>query len=302
MLLLAIVPLARAGQQPETAGPLKVRVGVYVIDLGKLDTSTGSFTADFYLMFESDTPFDSFKFEFLNGRSKSFVQQSDDPAYKAYRIQAELNEDIDLRSYPFDGHDLAIRLAPTDLTTDKLNFESGPKITGLDPALHIPGWRLDKSWRARVDDLEYDVFGGETYSTYTFSMHIGRPWLSSFLKGLLPALFIMLVGFIPFFMQPDKAKDRLGLNTSCLVGTVLFHLNLTASVPPIGYLTYADKFMIANYVGAIGSLVATVTLIVLFDRSREACGIRVHKLSRILVPGLWLTLQTALLATLIRGA
>src|SRR5215472_3411430 len=86
ILLLAIVPLARAGQQSEPAGPLKVRVGVYVIDLGKLDTSTGSFTADFYLMFDSDTPFQSFKFEFLNGRSKSFVQQSDDPAYKAYRI------------------------------------------------------------------------------------------------------------------------------------------------------------------------------------------------------------------------
>lgn len=80
---------------------------------------------------------------------------------------------------------------------------------------------------------------------------------------------------------------RLGINTSAIVGAILFHLTLTSQVPPVGYLTFADKFMLANYVGLIGALIATVALMVIGIERRPALAARIHAVSRATVPLAW---------------
>jgi hypothetical protein len=97
----AVPATAGVAGQPE-AGPHVVRVGVYVLNVGKLDTSTGAFTVDFYLSFSSDNESDPGAFEFANGRATSVDRSVDEPGEKFYRIQASLVDNLNLSRYPFD--------------------------------------------------------------------------------------------------------------------------------------------------------------------------------------------------------
>jgi hypothetical protein len=71
-------PEAIVKADPETE-PHIVKVGVYVLNVGKLDTSTGAFTVDFYLSFSSDNESSPGAFEFANGRATSAGDRFEKP-------------------------------------------------------------------------------------------------------------------------------------------------------------------------------------------------------------------------------
>ncbi|MDP3881477.1 MAG: hypothetical protein Q8Q31_01220 [Nanoarchaeota archaeon] len=56
----------------ERTSNASVFVGVYILNLGKFDISTGSFTVDFYLSLKCQVNCSSQEFEFINGRASSF--------------------------------------------------------------------------------------------------------------------------------------------------------------------------------------------------------------------------------------
>ncbi len=154
-LLLSAVPAA--AQEPQD-----VRVGVYVLNVGKFDVSTGSYTVDFYLSFRCDRPCDPGAFEFANGRATSVDQLIDEPAEKFYRIQAALSQNIDLRNYPFDRHNLTIELEDKQQTVEQLRYAADADYSAVDPAVIIVGWELS-GWNASVDEHRYEPYD-ETYS------------------------------------------------------------------------------------------------------------------------------------------
>ncbi|HXD12449.1 MAG TPA: hypothetical protein VN653_20430, partial [Anaerolineales bacterium] len=78
---------------------------------------------------------------------------------------------------------------------------------------------------------------------------------------------------------------------SSLVASVLYHLNFTSRVPSIGYLTYADTFMMINYVIILISLALTIWIIRTDNPDRQPTVARVNKVEIIAMPSLWIVLQ-----------
>ncbi len=171
-----------------------------------------------------------------------------------------------------------------------------PKLNGVDSSVLVSGWELLGS-HAEVVTHDYPIFD-QSYSRFQYHIEIRRSVVSSILKSLLPAIFIVLGGFVAFLLAPDKAVNRLTINTAALTGAILFHVNLTSQVPPVGSLTYADKFMIVNYIGLGAALVSTVALLVMQDRKQDAKAKRIHNVTRAAVPLAWALLQFGLVFTL----
>ena len=159
LALILIFPVVSA----KDAEPVNVSVGVYILNVGKFDVSTGSYTIDFYLSFNCDKPCSPENFEFMNGRATSIDKLIDEPKEKFYRIQASLSQNIDLRQYPFDKHSLTIKIEDKKKTTDQLVYEFDEKNSGIDPAVTIVGWQLD-GWNAKVEEHNYPNYE-EIYST-----------------------------------------------------------------------------------------------------------------------------------------
>jgi hypothetical protein len=90
-------------------------------------------------------------------------------------------------------------------------------------------------------------------------------------------------------MRPDAAGERLALTSSTLVAAILYHISLNSAIPPVGYLTYADKFMIANYVIVSLSVGISAALMLLKDKNEDVAQ-KLHLWTRWSVPILWIVL------------
>lgn len=252
---------APASQAPQA--PVKVRVGVYLLNVGRLDIGAGTYAMDFYVSFRCDVDCEPGNIEILNGKA-SIEKNDDEPRFKVFRVRADLIAQFDLRSFPFDTHRLIIAMEDKVQQDNKVIYEPDLRMTGIHPSAVVVGWSLDKQWQVSVDRDAYAVYG-QSYSRATFSIGTRRPKLSAFLKNLTPALIITLSGFLALLMGADKATPRLTLTTSSLVGSVLFHINMTSSMPPIGYLTFADRLMLINYIGLAAVLVVNVRVLALSE-------------------------------------
>ena len=172
------------------AKPVKVYVGVYVLNLGKFELATGAYTVDFYLSLRSEEPVEMGDFEFMNGRAATVDKLIDTPTEKFYRIQANLSQNLDLRRYPFDEHLLTIEIEDKRRTVDELVYVVDKQNCGVDPGVIVVGWRL-AGWEAKVLTHDYEIYG-ETYSRFVFGLRIQRVILNAVIKSFLPIAGMVL--------------------------------------------------------------------------------------------------------------
>lgn len=270
--------------------PLRVQVGILLLNVGRLDTSTGTYTMDFYLTMRCDRPCDPEPFELANGRITFQQLQEQLPTFKAFRIQAALSVGMDLRRYPFDRHQLGLVIEDSNRDASALVYVPDPVHSTVASDLQVAGWELTPGIQTRVEPHYYSIFN-QTYSHYAASVEIRRPLLASLVKGLLPAIIMTLCGLISLLMSSDKFNQRLSLSTSSLLGTVIYHLTMTSAIPPVAYLTFADRFMICNYSCLLFTVVATMLLMHFIDRNDTARTEFVRKWTLLIVPPMWLSLQ-----------
>ena len=66
---------------------------------------------------------------------------------------------------------------------------------------------------------------------------------------------------------------------------------MTSSLPPVGYLTFGDRFMLFNYFALALTLVSTLLALYYVDKKRTVDAVRVHNLALAIVPVVWVGLQ-----------
>lgn len=251
-----------------------VQVGLYMLNLGKFDIATGAFTADFYLSMKCDGNCSADQFEFSNGRATSIEKVIDKPGEKFYRIQANLASPIDLRKFPFDSQVMEVQIEDKTKKIDELRYVPILKESGIDPSISFPGWEL-VGWSATVKDHAYEVYD-ETYSRFNYKITISRIYMSSFLKTFLPVLFIMAVVLLSFIIDPDKVTTRLTMAGSSLVSAVMFHVSISNQIPPVGYLTFADKFMAVTYLILMFRLTIDILMLEFQERKQPQIVEKIH--------------------------
>ncbi|MBS3088972.1 hypothetical protein J4402_04320 [Candidatus Pacearchaeota archaeon] len=270
----------------------EIKIGLYLLNLGKFDIATGAFTADFYLSLKCGGICPSQDFEFMNGRASSFEKIIDEPNEKFYRIQANLVSPIDLKKFPFDNQKMEIIIEDKKKTINELVYVSDMKETGFDESINFVGWNIDE-WGVSIREHRYETYN-ETYSQYVFEIPISRITINSVFKTFLPITFIILVMLSSFILDPDKITTRLAMVGSALVASVMFHVSLANQLPPVGYLTFIDKFMVLSYFVILLSFVFNVFLLELHEQKKDALVKKLHKYTEftmfLLVPLLYLIL------------
>lgn len=236
-----------------------VLISIYVISIGKYDVATGSFTVDFYLEMKNDPNIDPTGFEFVNGRATSTDTIISTPTDHFYRIQADLASPVDLKAFPFDKQKLQIILEDKRNTINKLRYVPLLSESELDKSVIFVGWNID-GWKAYTRVHDYEKWG-EQYSQFVFELDISRISINSFMKTFLPVLFIIVIVLSSFAMGVDQVTTRLGMAGSGLVGAVMFHVSISSQIPPVGYLTFADKFMALTYLVTLVSFLINVAII-----------------------------------------
>jgi hypothetical protein len=286
---------AQDNSQPET-----ILVGIYLIRAGALDISTGAIDVDLYIEFTCPTACgDKAEFEIINGVTKSKPVLLPDPTNPnadkepAYRVAATVFQEVNLEKYPFDSHDIKIVIESSNYDDSVVKYAVNEETTVIDPKVFILGWNFDTDppkASAEIVDQYYEAWDLH-YTRYVFKAHISKPALAGWLKGLLPAIFIALGSIFALFITTKNIGNRVAIITSALVASVLYHLNFTSRVPPIGYLTFGDIFMIINYIVILISLALTIWIIRTDAPEKQELVKRVNRIEIYAIPGLWVVLH-----------
>ena len=275
-----------------------VRVGVYILSVGNLDTKSGTYTVDFFLNFKCETAdCDPNDFDIMNAAEvKRADKQTTDEDIAAgeyyYRIRANLQTNLNLREFPFDQHTLAIELEDKNKTRDKYIFIADPELSDIDSDVYVAGWNLRPYIQGVEEIHDYPIYA-EQYSRVKFAIRIYHTWSSSFMKGLFAAIVIVGAGMLSFLLKENEVRDRITLTSSTLASSIFYHMTLTASVPPVGYLTYADRFMILQYVFIATQLVVAIALFLMQRPENDTPEVKrlakqLHTTTRWLIPGGWI--------------
>lgn len=278
------------------AGKEVVRVGIYVLSVGNLDTTTGTYTLDFFLNFKCETvPCDPSNFDLINAAAEPFIEdQTAEDEYGSefyYRVRSDLQTQLDLRKFPFDSHQLKVSFEDKLKNSDEYVFIADPNLSGIDSSVLVSGWDLLPRLSAEDENHVYKIYN-ESYSRARFYLEITHPWLSAFMKSIFAAIVIVGVGMLSFLMSYKDAQDRIGLTSATLASAIFYHLTLTSSVPPVGYLTYGDQFMILQYVFITAALATAVALFLLIsdensEKHNDQLAQKIDNWTRHVIPPLW---------------
>jgi len=80
------------------------------------------------------------------------------------------------------------------------------------------------------------------------SMQFRRDPSAHLFNIALPLFLINLISLGAFAVAPDEPADRLSISLTMVLTSVAFKLQISASLPPISYLTLLDWFVLTSFI------------------------------------------------------
>ncbi|MFH1179655.1 MAG: hypothetical protein V1710_04780 [Candidatus Bathyarchaeota archaeon] len=269
-----------------SAEPVQVQCGVRVVNIEKVDLAANTYRLDFYLWFSWDPGTLTMKqvqdFEFLNGvPSKDIVYSTEEEGFLQYRVRGDFLKTFDFSRYPFEVHDLSVTIEHKNLNSTALVYVVDPD-SNVDPGINVVGWNF-LGFRDIVQEHKLIDNG---FSNYVFELKVGRPFLSSIVKNVVPITVITVISLLTFFIAPQNFGQRISLAVSTLMAASAFHISLLNALPPTGYLTLADRLMLTVYIIFLYNLGTSVFIMRLVDSKKLDDAVKLNQKSAKILIGI----------------
>lgn len=285
----AAEPASKAAPQP---GPAKVRSGAYLTSLYDLNANNNTFTADLWLWFLHDKnrelkPLKTL--EPVNARdfktSLDTTQEQGAERYHTEKVRGIFNHNWDVKNFPFDRHELKIRLEEGIADITEFVFTADTANTAFDPAIRIDGWHIDRV-AVTADQHTYNSSFGlsesakSTYAASVISIFIERDAMGLFWKLLAAVYIAFLVSIVSFFMDPSKDgifNGRVGLLVGMIFAVVINSQRVAATLGQSSSFTLADKIHVLTLVSILCSLIGALISRHLHTTNRGDYAVRIDR-------------------------
>ena len=235
----------------EKLEPMIYNMGLDLDTIGEIDRKTGSYELMFWLTIVSDE-IDFTKcpppstWDFTNGYAISRSGMNTDPHFHKVEVHGVFFEEFDFRDYPFEKMDLSVHLESYyPITADNVKFQVNDEYSGISTVtVQVPGWEIrNPSFETSLVTVPWGIF-----PHFEANFTLETLPVTVFLKKILPVLILAGFGFSTFFMSSHILQNRIAIIGTAMVGSIFFHaVILLGELPPLGYLTIADKIMISVY-------------------------------------------------------
>jgi len=287
-----------------TGTPTRVEVGVYFLDINKIDDVSQTFSADFFLFIswhdqrlaaknpEEQRITREFQPDEIWRPQLEIVNQYDlkkhrkdiyivDPAGVVrymQRFTGELSSPLHLEDFPTDIQSLEINITsighgPEDveLVTDKLR-------TGQRGSFSLPGWETEVK-PAKVTG-EYLASQKRSLARIDFKISARRHTGFYLVKIIFPLVLIVLMAWTVFWIDPSLAGTQIGISTASVFSLLLYQSRLTQLLPRISYLTRLDIFVLGATLLVFLALGETILTSRLAKSGKEVLGRRIDTRAR----------------------
>ena len=187
-----------------------------------------------------------------------------------YRFKDESNRILepkfDFKKFPFDKHEIIlaeytqiynyiefIRSESTNESFKKMNKNKNFSIIS-------PGWHVTKV-------NQYDYFTPEDWSDDEMNYNHGsvqvfvtleRNSFSYILKFAFPIIFIVLISWGVFWIDPRDIKTRAELSIISLLSLIAFNFVISDKLPDLEYLTLLDSLVLTSYLFAGAATILSI--------------------------------------------
>jgi hypothetical protein len=279
----AEAPKEAEDAMPPTHEPVTMKVGILVNEVSKFDLASGTFIAEFLVQFTCDHEPCKPDLDVANGKLMGKPEKLEDkPLEKVYKVKAELTAIVDLSEYPFDSHNLQITLLDKG-DPEQIKYVLDKDNTGIKDTIKLPGWDVTQ-WAAVAG--EEDLGDGQKIAEVHYFIEARRPTLMATFKSVVPVLIMLFVAAFTLLLKPKSAAGRLSAATGGLMSIVMFQVGQVGSLPPLGYLTRFDKFMIATYLIYLANIAFSVAMVRLEEKKNERMSELMYLAAAGAVPGI----------------
>ncbi len=298
------VPDQIALERPEPdAGPTKVYVGLYILDISKINDVDQSMTADFAVRIrwrdprlatekpgvrtfglqEIWTP----RLSVVNKRRlwKTWpdtveVDQLGNVQFRQ-RFFGTLTARLDLHDFPFDHNTVKIEFLTAGATPDEVELVLDESVTGrasdfslVDAAIG-PGTVTTGTYFFAPSNVHLP--------SLTYSFEVRRYTAYYLWKIILPLTIIVFMSWLVFWIDPKQFGPQVGLAATAVLTLIAYRFLLGSLVPRISYLTRLDLFIMgATILVFLGMVEAVASAKIALKNERRAR--KVDRVSRLAFP------------------
>ena len=246
-----------------------VSIGLYLMDLSKVDDVAQSFKIDLYadviwhdnrlgaIAKAADAPCiyalnDIWHpaLTFRNRREGATILPStatvstNGSVLYTQRFLGEVASPLDLRKFPYDRQEFPIELG-SPYASEQVHLELDPRRTGASEHLSVAGWNIvDTQLRAEVTQLNIELDGEPArISTVTYAFLAERNINYYLWKVALPITVISVMSWAVFWINRRELGPILAASSTATLTLIAFMFSLRGIQPPVSYLTHMDFFI-----------------------------------------------------------
>ncbi len=300
-----------APPRPEAgAGPTRVSVGLYVIDISKINDVDQSMTADFAFRATWRDPRLASTGDQLREFSLSSVWSPrltvinkrrvwktwpdvvlvDSAGNVQYtqRFYGTMTARLDLHDFPFDKNTIKIEFVSAGHTTDEVELVVAREVTGRTPEFSLVDAFVSKG----------DVTTGEFYFApgdinmpkLTYEFDVQRYTAYYLWKIILPLTIIVFMSWLVFWIDPKQFGPQIGLAATAVLTLIAYRFLLGSLVPRVSYLTRLDVFIMGATILVFMGMVEAVASARIAQSSEQQAR-RLDHLSRFIFPSAFLVVS-----------
>jgi hypothetical protein len=295
--------------RPDPKGvPTKIKVGLYVIDISSVNDAEQTFTADIYASVVWNDPrlagkgYRKMRVEellwyphmiLLNRRDTKRLYEDiatidpDGNVVFIQRLNGTFSFPVNLREFPFDKHQIPIKVITAGQGPEELEITFDESIIGRSKELSIADWVIGD---VKFNKGKYYFEPRDTYlNLMNFTLDAHRRVGFYVLRIVLPLVLIVLMSWMVFWIDPSHLEAQVGISATSILTLIAFQFTVGVLLPRIAYPTRMDILILFSSILVFLALVEGVTTSALASKGRRELALKFDMWSRFLFPAAFIT-------------
>jgi neurotransmitter-gated ion-channel len=305
-------------------GPTQVSVGIWIVDISKIDSAEQSFTAEAAVVLRWKDPRLAHtgsgvvrypleqiwhprvsivnETNFVSRKFPDAVEvEPDATVIYRQRYAGAFTQPLRLRSFPFDRQTfhiqlVAVRYRPNEVTfvPDEDWIRNGlQRAGGIAPSITLPDWTVEK-WETKP--LTYALSPGFEYSGYTFEFTASRNVQNYILKVIFPLVLIVMMSWAGFWIDPVNANSQISVAVTSMLTLIAYRFTVDTQLPRLPYMTRLDVLFLVSTLLVFFSLIEVLVTTILDNNQQTERAKKIDRYCRVMFPAIFAITLIAIFA------
>lgn len=311
LVFIILLLMAGTALADVVKAPRQVEVGLFLIDVARIDERAETYSAEFDVIARWRDP--ELAFEpgpgeeiprLLIGKDAADILEkhwnpqlfadnkvdatSADPSRALLfpdgtvtlrlRVRRVLRAQLDFHAFPFDTQILPVHIESRLYDSDEVSLVAEKDFTGFDPVFEIAEWAVTDL--TTVNQVRERLQEKQSYDRLSFLVKIDRQEGYYIWKIILPIIVIVMLSWIVFWMSEEMLGRRAGVSSTLMLTVIAYQFIVADSLPRFPYQTVLDRFMLASLLAIAATMIINLTSSRLTQERRTT----LDRISRVVFP------------------